>query len=96
MTSPSNFVISWPVAAFSRHAIDVLPAVALAHPQEGAAAVDPLHLLDHVDPFFDSSRNTRLTSPVLTSAVRKSLRFCSRFNCWIETVVESIHPMRAR
>ncbi len=39
-----------PVAALARHAIDVLPAVALAQPQEGAAAIDPRHFLDDVDP----------------------------------------------
>ena len=38
------------VAALARHAVDVLPAVALAQPQERPAAVDPRHFLDDVDP----------------------------------------------
>ena len=38
------------VAAFARHAVDMLKAVALAHPQERLAAIDPRHFLDDVDP----------------------------------------------
>ncbi len=37
-------------AALARHAIDVLEAVTLAQPQEGAAAIDPRHFLDDFDP----------------------------------------------
>ena len=37
-------------AALARHAIDVLEAVPLAQPQEGAAAIDPRHFLDDFDP----------------------------------------------
>ena len=84
-------------AAFTRHAIDVLEAV----PSRSATGrcgrhrpTAPPRRLRPTD--GDSSRNTRFTAPLLMSAVRKSLRFCWRLSCWIDTVFESIQPMRAR
>ncbi len=38
------------VPAAPRHTVHVLPAIALARPQERSALVDPAHFLDHVDP----------------------------------------------